>query len=101
MYAIVVSGGKQYKVSEGDEFDVEVLPVEVGSTVELDRILMVSGDNGTTIGTPLVEDAKVTATVKEHGRGKKIIVYKHKKNYHRKQGHRQNYTRLLVEKIEA
>ncbi len=101
MYAIVVSGGKQYKVSEGDLLDVEVLPVEVGSSVELDQVLLVGGEDGTKIGTPLVDGAKVTATVKEHGRGKKIIVYKHKKNYKRKQGHRQNYTRLLVEKIEA
>ncbi len=101
MYAIVVSGGKQYKVSEGDLLDVEVLPVEVGSSVELDQVLLVGGEDGTKIGTPLVDGAKVTATVQEHGRGKKIIVYKHKKNYKRKQGHRQNYTRLLVEKIEA
>ncbi len=101
MYAIVESGGKQYKVSEGDVFDVEVMPVEVGSSIELDRVLMVGGENGVTIGKPVVEGAKVMATVKEHGRGKKIIVYKHKKNYKRKQGHRQNYTRLQVEKIEA
>ncbi len=101
MYAIIESGGKQYKVAEGDVLDVELLPVEVGGTVELDRVLMVGGDKGATVGKPLVEGAKVTATVKEHGRGKKIIVYKHKKNYKRKQGHRQGYTRLLVEKIEA
>jgi len=78
-----------------------LLPVDVGGTVELDRVLMVRGEKGATIGKPLVDGAKVTATVKEHGRGKKIIVYKHKKNYKRKQGHRQGYTRLLVEKIEA
>ena len=101
MYAIVENGGKQYKVSEGDLFDVEVMPVEVGSTIELDRVLMVGGEKGVTIGKPVVEGAKVTAIVKEHGRGKKIIVFKHKKNYKRKQGHRQNYTRLQVEKIEA
>ncbi len=101
MYAIVVSGGKQYKVSEGDVFEVETLPAEVGSTVELDQVLMIGGSDGTTIGTPLVDGAKVTATVQSHGRGKKIIVFKHKKNYKRKQGHRQNYTRLQVEKIEA
>ena len=101
MYAIVVSGGKQYKVSEGDVFDVELLPVEVGSTVELDQVLMVGSGDGTNVGKPLVEGAKVTTTVQEHGRGKKIIVYKHKKNYKRKQGHRQGYTRLQVEKIQA
>jgi len=101
MYAIGVSGGKQYKVSEGDVFEGETLPAEVGSTVEHDQVLMIGGSDGTTIGTPLVDGAKVTATVQSHGRGKKIIVFKHKKNYKRKQGHRQNYTRLQVEKIEA
>jgi len=101
MYAIIESGGKQYRVSEGDVLEVESLPVEAGSTVELDRVLMVGGEGGVTIGKPLVEGAKVIATVKEHGRGKKIIVFKHKKNYRRKQGHRQNFTRLQVEKIEV
>lgn len=99
MYAIVVSGGKQYKVSEGDTIDVETLPVEAGSAVELNQVLMVSSEQGTTVGAPLVEGASVKATVQSHGRGRKIIVYKHKKNYRRKQGHRQNYTRLRVEKI--
>ncbi|MFQ5576672.1 MAG: 50S ribosomal protein L21 [Anaerolineae bacterium] len=99
MYAIVVSGGKQYKVSEGDTIDVETLPVEAGSAVELNQVLMVSSEQGTTVGAPLVEGASVKATVQRHGRGRKIIVYKHKKNYRRKQGHRQNYTRLRVEKI--
>lgn len=101
MYAIVKTGGKQYKVSEGDVFDVEALAVEAGSTVELDQVLMVNADGKATVGAPLVEGAKVTATVKAHGRGPKIIVYKHKKNYKRKQGHRQDYTRLQVEKIQA
>ncbi|RME40717.1 MAG: 50S ribosomal protein L21 [Caldilineae bacterium] len=101
MYAIIETGGKQYRVSEGDVVDVELLPVEAGSTVELDRVLLVGGEGGVTIGKPFVEGAKVTATVKEHGRGKKIIVFKHKKNYRRKQGHRQPFTRLQVEKIEA
>jgi len=100
MYAIIMSGGKQYKVSEGDVLDVESLPVEAGDTVELDQVLLVGGEDDVTVGKPLVDGAKVMATVKEHGRGKKIIVYKHKKNYKRKQGHRQNYTRLQIEKIE-
>lgn len=101
MYAIIVSGGKQYKVSEGDVFDVELLPVEVGSTVELDQVLMVGSDDGANVGKPLVEGAKVTTTVQEHGRGKKVIIFKHQKTYKRKQGHRQGYTRLQVEKIQA
>ncbi len=100
MYAIIMSGGKQYKVSEGDVLDVESLSVNAGDTVELDQVLLVGGEDDITVGKPLVEGAKVTATVKEHGRGKKIIVYKHRKNYKRKQGHRQNYTRLQIEKIE-
>ena len=101
MYAVVISGGKQHKVSEGDLLNVATLSAEVGSTVELDQVLMVSNDQGTTVGSPYVTGAKVTATVQEHGRGKKIIVYKHKKNYKRKQGHRQNYTRLQIEKIQV
>lgn len=101
MYAVVISGGKQHKVSEGDVLQVATLPAEVGDTVELDQVLMVSTDEGTNIGKPYLEGAKVTATVQSHGRAKKIIVYKHKKNYKRKQGHRQNYTRLQIEKIEA
>ena len=100
MYAVIVSGGKQYKVSEGDMLKVEALPNEVGSAVELDKILLLHNEGEVTIGKPYVEGAKVTATVQSHGRSKKIIVYKHRKNYKRKQGHRQNYTRLHIDKIE-
>jgi len=99
MYAVIKTGGKQYRVAEGDVIDVETLPVEKGNKVELDHVLMVSGENGVTVGTPTVDGAKVVATVKEHDRGKKIIVYKHKKNYHKKQGHRQNFTRLHIDEI--
>ena len=99
MYAVIQTGGKQYRVAEGDVIDVETLPVEKGNKVELDHVLMVSGENGVTVGTPTVDGAKVVATVKEHDRGKKIIVYKHKKNYHKKQGHRQNFTRLHIDEI--
>lgn len=99
MYAIIETGSKQYRVAEGDLIEVETLPVEEGKEIELDRVLMVSTADGVTVGTPVIEGAKVTATVKGHGRGKKIIVYKHKKNYHRKQGHRQNFTRLQIDKI--
>lgn len=99
MYAIIETGSKQYRVAEGDLIEVETLPVEEGKEIELDRVLMVSTADGVTVGTPVIEGAKVTATVKSHGRGKKIIVYKHKKNYHRKQGHRQNFTRLQIDKI--
>ena len=101
MYAVVESGSKQYRVAEGDLIDVETLPVEVGEKVELDRVLMVTEDDNVTVGKPTIEGAKVVATVKSHGRGRKIIVYKHKKNYHKKQGHRQNFTRLQIDEIKA
>ena len=99
MYAIVSSGGKQFKVSKGDVLDVALLPAEVGSQIDLDQVLMIGGEQGVIVGKPLVEGAKVRATVQNHGRGKKIIVYKHKKNYKRKQGHRQDYTRLQIDEI--
>ncbi|HPF20224.1 MAG TPA: 50S ribosomal protein L21 [Syntrophomonas sp.] len=103
MYAIIETGGKQYKVSEGLMIKVEKLSCEAGDKVTLDQVLMLSDDNGTRIGNPLVEGAKVTAAVLEQGRGKKIIVYKYKKrkNERKKQGHRQAYTKLLIEKIEG
>lgn len=101
MYAVIETGSKQYRVSEGDVIQVEKLPVAVGETVTLDRVLMVANDTDSKVGTPTVEGAEVTATVTEHGRDKKIIVYKHKKNYHKKQGHRQDYTRLHIDKISA
>ncbi len=101
MYAVIESGGKQYRVAEGDEIKVEKLAVEAGNKVEFDRVLMVSGEDGVKVGNPVVEGAQVSATVKGHGRGKKIIVYKHKKNYHKKQGHRQDFTRLQIDEITA
>ena len=102
MYAIIETGGKQVKVKEGQEIYVELLDAEVGDTVTFDKVLMVGGDD-VKIGTPFVEGASVTAKVSEHGRGKKIIVFKYKpkKNYRRKQGHRQPYTKIAIEKINA
>jgi large subunit ribosomal protein L21 len=101
MYAVVETGGKQYKVEPGGTVEVEKLPVEVGSTVELDRVLLVSGDDGVAVGQPLVAGAKVVAEVVEQGKGEKIIVfrYKRKVRYRRKTGHRQPLTRLLVKEI--
>lgn len=103
MYAIIVTGGKQYRVQEGDVIFVEKLPNDVNSTVEINEVLAVSKDGKLTVGSPLVEGAKVTATVLKHGKEKKVIVfkYKRKKDYRRKQGHRQPYTQLKIEKIEA
>ena len=99
MYAIIETGGKQYRVAEGDVIQVERLPVEEGKKVKIDRVLMVADSGDVKVGTPTVEGSEVTAIVQSHGRGKKIIVYKHKKNYHKKQGHRQEFTRLQIDKI--
>jgi len=103
MYAIIQTGGKQYKVQEGDEIYIEKLNVSEGEVVAFDQVLMVVKDNGVTVGDPVVAGAKVTGKVEKHGRGKKIIVYKYKakKNYRRKQGHRQPYSKVVIEKIEA
>lgn len=103
MYAIVESGGKQFKVSQGDTIVVEKVPAEVGDTVVLDKVFFVSSESGVKVGAPVLAGAKVTAKVLDHGRDKKIVVfkYKSKKNYHKKQGHRQPFTKLLIETIEA
>jgi large subunit ribosomal protein L21 len=103
MYAIIETGGKQYKVQEGDVLYIEKLSASEGDTVSFDRVLMVSGDKGLTIGSPLVSGAAVSAKVEKHGKGEKIIVYKYKakKNYRRKQGHRQPYTKVVIDKIQA
>ena len=103
MYAIMVTGGKQYRVSEGDVVFVEKLTAEVDSTVEIDNVLAVSKDGVLTLGAPVVEGAKVIAKVVKHGKAKKILVlkYKRKKDYRKRQGHRQPYTQILIEKIEA
>lgn len=103
MYAVIETGGKQYRVREGDVIDVERLDAAVGDTVVLDRVHLVAGDQGVKVGTPTVENAKVTAKVQATGKGRKILVFKFKakKNYRRTYGHRQPYSRLLIEKIEA
>ncbi|GAB4256791.1 MAG: 50S ribosomal protein L21 [Deferrisomatales bacterium] len=102
MYAVVKTGGKQYKVSEGDFFKVEKLPGEVGGEVVFDQVLLVSKDGEVQLGRPLVEGARVKGTIVEQGREKKIIVFKMKrrKGYRRKQGHRQYYTGVKVDSIE-
>lgn len=103
MYAIIETGGKQYRVQEGDTLYIEKLPAEAGETFEIDKVLALSRDGNLKFGTPLIEGAKVILTVVKHGRGKKIIVFKYKakKNYRRKQGHRQPFTQVTVDKIEA
>lgn len=103
MYAIIETGGKQYRVQEGDMLNVEKLPAEDGESVEIDKVLAVVDGEEIKIGTPLVQGAKVVLKVLRNGRDKKIIVFKFKakKNYRRKQGHRQPFSRVLVEKIES
>jgi large subunit ribosomal protein L21 len=104
MYAVVVTGGKQFKVSEGDEIFVEKLNAEVDSIVELDKVLLLSKEDGElVVGKPVVDGVSVSAKVLRQGKDKKIIVFKYKRkiDYRKKQGHRQPYTKLLIEKINA
>jgi len=103
MYAVIATGGKQYKVSEGDIVRVEKLAGEVGSKVEIDEVLLVGEEGSTKIGTPTVEKAKVSGEIVEQGKEKKILVFKKKrrKGYKKLQGHRQQYTALKIEKIKA
>ena len=103
MYAVLTTGGKQYRVSEGDVLFVEKLNAEVDSTVELTEVLAVSKDGELKVGAPVVEGAKDVAKVLAQGKAKKVVVfkYKRKKDYRRKNGHRQPYTKIVVEKIEA
>ena len=102
MYAIIATGGKQYKVSEGDTIKVEKLGVNAGDTVTFDQVLFVN-DGDAKVGNPTVAGASVTASVIGEGKDKKVIVYKYKRKtgYHKKQGHRQPYTKVKIEKINA
>ena len=103
MYAVIETGGKQYRVSPGQTVEVELLPAEPGATVTLNRVLLVSAEGDTTVGQPVVPGGAVVATVIGEGRGKKVIVfkYKSKKRYRRTTGHRQDYTYLTVTDIQA
>ena len=102
MYAIIATGGKQYKVSEGDIIKVEKLGVEAGETYTFDQVLAVSNDK-LVVGEPTVAGATVTSSVIGDGKSKKVIVYKYKRKtgYHKKNGHRQQYTAVKIEKINA
>ena len=103
MYAIVETGGKQYKVQEGTRLKVESLPQAAGEEIALEKVLFVATDGGLKVGNPLVAGAKVTAQVVTHDRGPKILVFKKrsKKTYKKTIGHRQNYTELLIKSITA
>lgn len=102
MYAVIRTGGKQYRVSEGDRLRVEKLPGDVGSKVELDEVLMLGGDK-VSVGKPLVEGAKVSAEIVGQDRAKKLVIFKfrRRKNHRRKKGHRQYYTELKITGIQA
>jgi len=103
MYAIIRTGGKQYRVEEGRSLDVELLPAKEGASVELDNVLLIANDGEVTVGTPLIEGARVMADVESHGRQKKIVVFKYKAKVRtrKKTGHRQHFTRLAVTEILA
>ena len=102
MYAIIKTGGKQYRVQEGDNIFVEKLDADVDSNVVFDQVLAVVNDGDVKVGAPVVEGAKVTAKVLAQGKEKKILVFKYKakSNYRRRQGHRQPFTKVSIEKIE-
>lgn len=103
MHAIIETGGKQYKVAEGDTLFIEKLPNEAGDAVTFDKVLAILDGDKATFGAPVVEGAKVEAKVEKNGKGKKIVVFKYKpkKDYRRKQGHRQPYTKVTIGKISV
>ena len=103
MYAIVATGGKQYKVREGEILRIEKIPGEVGSPVSFDQVLMVADGDTVSIGRPALEGAAVTAQIVEQGKANKLIVFKYKrrKRYRRRQGHRQSYTAVKIDAINT
>ncbi len=101
MYAVIETGGKQYRVAEGDVIKVEKLALEEGDKAVFDNVLLVAGDDGVKVGQPYLEGVTVEGSVMEQGKAKKVVVfkYKSKKNYRKRQGHRQPFTRIKIEKI--
>ncbi|HUW13914.1 MAG TPA: 50S ribosomal protein L21 [Anaerolineae bacterium] len=102
MYAIVKTGGKQYRVQPGQTIDVEKLPATVGDSITLDRVLLVADGEQVTVGKPMVEGAAVQATVMGQSKARKVVIFKYlpRHRYRRKKGHRQHYTRLKIDSIE-
>lgn len=103
MYAVLETGGKQYRVAAGDKVEVERLGVDVGQPVTFDRVLLINRDGQLSVGSPIVDGAKVVADVLEHKRGDKVVIWKMKrrKGYHKKQGHRQELTVVQVKEIQS
>jgi large subunit ribosomal protein L21 len=103
MYAVIKTGGKQYKVAAGGKLKVESLPVEVGGEIEIKDVLMVSDGDAVQVGTPMVEGASVKATVLSHGRGDKVTIFKMQRRKHsrKSQGHRQNFTEIRIDGISV
>ena len=103
MYAVIKTGGKQYRVAAGEKIKVEQIPADVGAEITLDQVLMVGEGETVSIGTPLLAGAKVTAKVVSHGRGPKVTIFKmrRRKHYQKHQGHRQNYTEIEISGIAA
>jgi len=103
MYAVIKTGGKQYRVAPGEKLKIEQIPADVGSQVVLDQVLMVADGDAVTLGQPLVSGAKVAVTVLAHGRHDKVRIFKmrRRKHYQKHQGHRQNYTEIKIDAINA
>ena len=103
MFAVIETGGKQYLVQEGDVIYVEKLDIEEGSQIVMDKVLLVSSEDALAVGTPTVDTATVSAKILGHGKKKKVLIFKYrpKDGYRKKQGHRQPYTRIQIEKITA
>ena len=103
MYAVIQTGGKQYRVAPGDTLTVEKLPGNVGDSVEFGEVLMLSKDGSLSMGKPVIQGAKVTGKIVSHGRGEKLVVYKfrRRKNYRLRNGHRQNYTSIQISDVLA
>jgi large subunit ribosomal protein L21 len=101
MYAVIKTGGKQYRVAPGEKIKIEQIPADVGAQIVLDQVLMVADGDAVQLGNPLVSGAKVSATVLGHGRGDKVKIFKlrRRKHYQKTQGHRQNYTEIRVDSI--